>query len=192
MKGGINLTNEKIVELFFERNESAIANCELKYGRSLRAFGTRITNDVYIAEECTNDTYMRTWETVPPIDPRRYLFAYLSKIMRNLCFDRIRRATRKKRGASITVLSNELTEAAPEKDGADADAIRSELSVLIEKFVAKLPEETRNIFVLRYFYMEDLHTISKKLSITQGKVKTVLKRTRDKLKLHLEMYGYSV
>lgn len=192
MKGGINLTDEKIVELFFERNESAIANCELKYGRSLRAFGTRITNDLYIAEECTNDTYMKTWETVPPTDPRSYLFAYLSKIMRNLCFDRIRRANRKKRGASVTVLSNELTEAAPEKNGADAEAIRSELSVLIEKFVAKLPEETRSIFVLRYFYMEDLHTISKKLSVTQGKVKTVLKRTRDKLKLHLEVYGYSI
>ena len=186
------MTDEKIVELFFERNESAIANCELKYGRSLRAFGTRITNDVYIAEECTNDTYMKAWENIPPTDPRSYLFAYLSKIIRNLCFDRMRRANRKKRGVSVTVLSNELTEAAPDMNSADSEAIRQELSILIEKFVSKLPDETRAIFILRYFYMEDLHTISKKLSVTQGKVKTVLKRTRDKLKLHLEVYGYSV
>ncbi|MBQ9070022.1 MAG: sigma-70 family RNA polymerase sigma factor [Clostridia bacterium] len=186
------MTDEKIVDLFFERNEGAIEACDIKYGPSLRSFGNRITSDPHTTEECVDDTYVKTWETVPPKNPRNYLFAYLSKILRNVSLDRIRAARREKRDSSLTVLSSELTEASPDKVGADADAIRKELSDLIAKFVSNLPEESRHIFTMRYFYMEDLRTISKRLVITEGKVKTVLHRTRFKLKLYLESYGYSV
>lgn len=186
------MTDEKIVDLFFERNESAIVNCEIKYGSSLRVLGKRIVHDSHTTDECVDDTYMKTWESVPPNNPRNHLFAYLAKILRNVCFDRIKLIARSKRGASVTVLSNELTEAVPDKSGADADALRNELSELITRFVKNLPEEQKQIFVLRYFYMEDLKSISKRLFITEGKVKTVLHRSRLKLKLFLENYGYSI
>lgn len=185
------MTDGAIIDLFFERNENAIVKCDEKYGAPLRSFGKRITADIHIAEECLDDTYMKTWNTVPPKDPRNYLFAFLSKIMRNTCLDRLRKLSRDKRGADITVLSTELNEAAPGGNRTDELAIENELSVLISKFVRALKEETKSIFILRYFYMEELSVIAKRLAITEGKVKTVLKRTRDALKEFLEGYGYN-
>ena len=184
------MTDSRIVDLFFERNESAITNCDIKYGKSLRSFGNRMTNDIHSTEECVNDTYMKAWQTVPPHEPRDYLFAFLSKILRGRCIDKIKNATRQKRDSTLTVLSEELTEATPSPDKADSEILRRELSSLINKFVSNLPSESSEIFLRRYFYMEEIKGISRKMGLTEGKVKTVLKRTRDKLKIFLETYGY--
>lgn len=186
------MTDEKIIDLFFARDEAALTGCEVKYGKSLRCVGNRITDDEGVTDECVNDTYMRAWETVPPKNPKNYLFTYLCKILRNLCFDRIRLAGRIKRGASVTILSNELTEACPDKISTDAEALRNELSELIAKFISRLKSEQREIFTLRYFYMEELKFIASHLCISEGKVKTILRRTREKLKIFLENYGYCV
>jgi RNA polymerase sigma-70 factor (ECF subfamily) len=133
---------------------------------------------------------MKTWETVPPKEPRDYLFAYLSKIMRNRCIDRIKSMDRIRRGATVTVLSDELSDAAPSGDSSDSLAIENELAALIEEFIKGLKQESRDIFIMRYFYFEELIDIARHLDITVGKVKTVLKRTRDALREHLEAYGY--
>ena len=184
------MTDNEIVELFLQRDEMAIEGCDGKYGNSLRGFGTRMVGDRFTAEECVNDTYMKTWETVPPNEPRTYLFEYLSKILRHRCLDRIRHAGREKRSTGMTVISAELADAAPSSSYADSEVLKNELNGLIADFVGNLNRESRDIFVLRYFYMEDLKTISKRLAITEGKVKTVLKRTRDKLRIYLEAFGY--
>lgn len=184
------MTDEKIIELFFERDEAAISNCDIKYGAKLRGFGERITSDAYITEECVDDTYIKAWDTIPPKNPRNFLFAFLAKILRNVSIDRIRERSRNKRNSAMTVLSTELSEAIPDSENADSQILEAELAQLITNFVSNLNEEQRRIFVMRYFYMEDLRTISKKLFITEGKVKTVLHRTREKLRLYLQTYGY--
>lgn len=185
------MTDGYIVDLFLARNEDAIGLCDKKYGRSLRSFGTRITLDEGSAEECVNDTYLSAWNTIPPKEPKSYLFAFLSKILRNKCLDRVKSAFREKRRADLTALSTELCEAVPDSERTDTVAIGNELSELIEKFLKALPEQTKSIFVLRYFYMEDLSSVAKRLAISEGKVKTVLHRTREKLKSYLENYGYN-
>ena len=184
------MTDFEIIDLFFERDERGIYECDLKYGRPLRSLGRRIANDDGVCEECANDTYMRTWQTVPPKDPRNYLFAFLSKIMRAFCIDRVREMTREKRDSSLTVLAGELCESIPDSSSSDSGAISGELSGIIERFLSNLKTEQRHIFVLRYFYMEDIAAIAKRLMLTEGKVKTVLKRARDKLRLYLAEYGY--
>ena len=184
------MTDSAIVDLFFARDEEAITKCDIKYGIPLRSFGKRLTHDIYVTEECLDDTYMKTWSTVPPNEPRDYLFAYLSKIMRNKCIDRLKSMDRMKRGAAITVLSSELSDAAPSNEESDAHAIGNELSELIEDFLLSIKTESREIFILRYFYFEELSDIARHLDLTVGKVKTVLKRTRDALRTHLEEHGY--
>ena len=185
------MTDGQIIDLFLERDESAISSCNLKYGKPLRSFGNRITNDAWSTEECVNDTYLTTWQTIPPNEPRGYLFAYLSKILRHKCIDKIKHLTRMKRDNSLTVLTGELNEAVPASNSADSDALRNELSSLISRFVSSLKSETAEIFLRRYFYMEEIRSISLKMGISEGKVKTVLKRTRDSLKTYLEKYGYN-
>lgn len=184
------MTDSAIVDLFLARNEEAITKCDNKYGLSLRSFGKRLTHDIYVTEECVDDTYMKTWETVPPKEPRDYLFAYLSKIMRNKCIDRLKSMDRLRRGATVTVLSDELSDAAPSGESSDSLAIENELTALIEEFLRDIKQESREIFILRYFYFEELIDIARHLDITVGKVKTVLKRTRDALREHLEAHGY--
>ena len=74
------MTDRMIVDLFFNRDEGAIRECDAKYGPPLRSFGNRITNDHGTTEECLDDTYMSAWSTIPPKDPGNYLFAFLSKL----------------------------------------------------------------------------------------------------------------
>ncbi|MBE6636013.1 MAG: sigma-70 family RNA polymerase sigma factor [Ruminococcaceae bacterium] len=184
------MTDNYIVDLFFARDELAISSLDDKYGRALRSFGTRMLNDSFTADECLDDTYMKTWETVPPNEPRSYLFEYVSKILRHRCLDRLRHAKRDVRNSSVTVISTELTDALPSREVPDGELLKNELTRLIADFVRKLSAESRSIFVMRYFYMDDIRTIAKRLAISEGKTKTVLKRTRDKLRIYLEAFGY--
>jgi RNA polymerase sigma-70 factor (ECF subfamily) len=184
------MTDRMIVDLFFSRDESAIRECDTKYGPPLRSFGNRITNDTGITEECLDDTYMSAWSTIPPKDPGNYLFAFLSKLMRGKCVDSLRKKTREKRGGNASEISAELCDGLPSDDNTEQPAIASELARLIEKFLAGERDEVRHIFVLRYFYMYEVRDIAKRLFITEGKVKTVLKRSRDKLRTFLSLYGY--
>ena len=186
------MNDSEIVDLFFIRNEDAIGECDKKYGIPLRSLGNRITNDSGTTEECIDDTYMGAWQTIPPCEPRSYLFAFLSKIMRTRCIDSLRTKTREKRGSSVTVLSDELVGAAGSPLTADGEAMKNELTSLIEKFLLSQKDEARYIFVLRYFYMEEIRSIAIRLFITEGKVKTVLKRQRDKLRIYLRLHGYTV
>ena len=186
------MNDSEIVDLFLIKNENAIKECDQRYGTPLRSLGNRITCDVTATEECIDDTYMSAWQVIPPSDPRGYLFAFLCKIMRGKCIDVQRKRSREKRGNAITVLSDELSENARSDISTESEAMKNELTSLIEKFLLLQKEEARFIFVLRYFYMEEVKYISKRLLITEGKVKTVLKRTRDKLRLYLEAYGYHV
>ena len=186
------MTDFEIVDLFFKRDESAISECDAKYGKALFALAKRITADDGYTEECKNDAYLRTWQTVPPSDPRTYLFAYLAKIIRGLAVDRVRKEERQKRSASLTSLSDEICEAIPSPDSADGEAMVAELKVILERFLLKLKGEARHVFVLRYFYFESLGQIAKRLFLTEGMVKSSLKRSRDKLKKHLAEYGYEV
>ena len=186
------MNDSEIVDLFLIKNESAITESDKKYGIPLRSLGNRITNDTDSTEECIDDTYMSAWQSIPPSEPRSYLFAFLCKIMRAKCIDLLRAKTREKRGGGLTVLSGELEEYARDTASTDGEAIKNELTLLIERFLLKQKDEARFIFVLRYFYLEEVKSIAKRLLITEGKVKTVLKRTRDKLRLYLELYGYRI
>ena len=49
------MTDEEILDLFFARDERAIAEVGKKYGRYLRHAAAKIVNDPFIAEECEND-----------------------------------------------------------------------------------------------------------------------------------------
>jgi RNA polymerase sigma-70 factor (ECF subfamily) len=181
-----------IIDLYFERDERALSECDKKYGISLRTFASRLLGDEGGGEECLDDTYMKSWELIPPSEPRDYLFAFLSKILRRKCIDRIRFRAREKRGAAITAVSDELVGAEPSAESADSGVLGSELSEIIAEFVRSLPNQKREVFVLRYFYMEEVIAIAKRLGVTEGKIKTDLKRMRDKLRLHLLEYGYTV
>ena len=186
------MEDEKIVELYFERNESAIERTSEKYGKRLRAVSNGIVKDIETAEECENDTYLEAWNIIPPNEPKTYLYAFLARMIRNISLTCCRKKTALKRSAFISELSAEMEECIPSPDDMDCRIDDMVFAEIINKFLSELDAEKRKIFVRRYWYMDSVTEISEKLLLSESKVKTSLFRTRKKLREFLEKEGYTL
>ena len=174
----------KIVDLYWERKERAIAETEKKYGKMLHSLSYSLLSSWEDAEECVNDTYIGAWNTMPSARPM-YLGPYLSKIARRLSIDRWRHDHRAKRGGA-NALVEELTDCIPDDNTPMAEYQRGLLRNELNAFLMSLGEEKRAIFVRRYFYAQPVNVIAAEMGIGEGKVKVVLHRLREQLKNRLE------
>ena len=186
------MEDEKIVELYFERNESAIERTSEKYGKRLRAVSNGILKDIETAEECENETYLEAWNIIPPNEPKTYLYAFLARIIRNISLNCCRKKNALKRNAFVCELSAEMEECIPSPDDMDCRIDDMVFAEIINKFLSELDAEKRKIFVRRYWYMDSVTEISEKLLLSESKVKTSLFRTRKKLREFLEKEGYAL
>ena len=177
------MDDNKIIELYWRRDEDAITQTKECYGGRLRALSYRILHSHEDAEECENDTYMKAWESIPPQKPRHF-FAYLAKICRNTALKMLEKQKAEKRSAVLVELSQELTECLPDKHSLENTA-EQELGDIISTFLKTVSRENRIIFIRRYFLSETISDISKALGISESKVKSSLFRTRNKLRNYL-------
>lgn len=175
----------KIIELYFARDERAIEETKVRYGRLLYSIANRILSDPGESEECENDTYLRTWNSIPPTRPRR-LAAYLSKITRNLAINRLRSNLRKN-PPEATLILDELAEMIPSTQGDISEQI--DLRDAINEFLTELDSAKRKIFVQRYFYMCSIKEIAWETGMREGSVKSSLSRTRNSLRDFLTERG---
>lgn len=183
------MEDENIVDLFLKRNVTAISKTSEKYGKKLRALAYNICGDMTDAEECENDTYLKAWESIPPHEPRTYLFSFLSKIARCTAINCVKRETRQKRSAAVIELSRELENSIPCLNDVEAQFDAEQLNRSVSEFLRGLSDEKRNIFLRRYWYMDTISDISRRYSISEGKVKSVLFRTRKVLYEYLLKEG---
>ena len=174
----------KIVDLYWERKEKAIAETEKKYGKMLHSLSYSLLSSHEDAEECVNDTYLGAWNTMPSARPM-YLGPFLSKITRRLSIDRWRRDHREKRGG-VAGMVEELTECIPDENTPAAEYQRGLLRGELNSFLGTLSEEKRAVFVRRYFYAQPVGVIAQEMGIGEAKVKVVLHRLREQLKQRLE------
>lgn len=180
----------KIIELFFDRKECAIAETERKYGCYLSKIAYNILFDTEDSEECVNDTYMKAWNTIPPQKPK-ILRTFLGKITRRLAIDIFRRKHAEKRGYSEYALSlSELDECIPDKYSAESEFEYNQLSESINLFLASLSKENRDIFVCRYFYSDSIKEIASFFGTSESKIKSSLFRSRKALKDQLLKEGF--
>ena len=186
------MDDNRIVELYLRRDETAIGQTAEKYGKRLRALSYGIVNDEETAEECENDTYMEAWKRIPPHEPRSYLFAFLARMTRNISLNRCRERDSLKRSAHILELSAELEQCIPSPDDVECRIADAELSNAINGFLRLLDDEKRYIFIRRYWYMDSISDISKRFTISESKVKTTLFRCRSRLRQYLEKEGYDL
>ncbi len=186
----MTMDDRYIVELYFQREERALVLTAEKYGSYCYSISNNILGCREDAEECVNDTYLAAWNSIPPQRPSR-LSVYLGKLTRRISVDRLRKSTAQKRGGcEIDLVFDELSECiaddkTPEKELADA-----ELARIINTFLASLRETERRIFLLRYFYAEPIADICRALGFSESRVKSMLYRTREKLKKHLIKENY--
>ncbi len=181
----------QIIELYFARCERAIAETDTKYGRFCRYIAYRILQNNEDAEEVTNDTYLKTWNTIPPNRPES-LKGYVGMISNQIALDRYDSQNAAKRGGGeIPLVLDELSEAVPDSSGGDiceSIALRDTL----ERFLWSLPKKTRNIFVRRYWYVSEISEIAHDCSLSEAAVSMLLHRARKKLKKYLEKEGFSL
>ncbi len=186
------MDDNRIVELYLQRDETAIGQTQEKYGSRLRALAFGITDDRGTAEECENDTYMEAWNTIPPHEPRTYLYPFLARITRHISLNCCRDRSRLKRSALICELSAEMEQCIPAPDDVESRLDDMALGAAINGFLGELDAEKRNIFLRRYWFLDSIADISKRFALSQSKVKTTLFRCRSGLKKHLEKEGYTL
>ena len=186
------MSDDKIVELFLDKNESAIAHTAEKYGDRLRSIAQRITTDFSTAEECENDTYLEAWNRIPPNEPRTYLLAFLSKIIRNISINRCVERDRLKRSAYITELSVEMEQCIPSPNDVESCLEGIEMGRIISVFLHAQSEEKRVIFMHRYYYLDSVSSIADRFGYSESKVKTMLFRMRNDLRYYLIKEGYTL
>lgn len=186
------MEDERIVELFLSRDETALSQTAEKYGPKLRALANNLLRDNQAAEECENDTYLHAWNAIPPHEPREYLFPSLAKIARRLAIDLCRARHRKKRSAPLVSLTHELEQCIPDGDSASSGAEGIFLAETVSRYLRTLPEEPRNMFIRRYWYMDSVAQIAARFGAGQSKVKTSLYRTRNGLRDYLTKEGYDL
>ncbi|MDE7326547.1 MAG: sigma-70 family RNA polymerase sigma factor [Lachnospiraceae bacterium] len=185
------MEDEKIVALYWERAEEAIAATEEKYGKYCSYIACNILNNREDAKECVNDTWLRAWNAIPPGRPG-HLATFLGKITRNLAINRLEKERAKKRGGGkMEVFLEELSDClfAGHTGEETADFI---IRDAMDRFLSALPAESRKLFVRRYWYFSSIREIAKDYKISESKVKMTLLRTRQELKVFLEKEGIAV
>ena len=178
-----------IVELYWKRDESAISESQTKYGGYCSVIADNILHSAEDTKECVNDTWFRAWNAMPPQKPSR-LAIFFGRITRNLAIDRYRRDKSQKYGGGQTALClDELGECIGEESPIeDALALRE----LLSSFLSGLPDKSRDIFLLRYWYMMPLSDIAKRYGKSENAVKMKLQRIRSRLREHLRKEGVGV
>lgn len=181
------MDDQKIIELFFERDEKAVEETKIKYGQLCFSLAKKILVDSCDSEECVNDAYLAMWNAIPPARPGNFK-AFLCKATRNLALKKLTYNTRQKRASGTTVPFSELEEVlSAERTAPEPDS--TELSSLISDFLRSEKESSRNVFIRRYWYFDSIHEISERYSFSESKVKSMLHQSRIRLKKFLTERG---
>lgn len=181
------MEDNKIIDLFWKRSETAISETAKKYGRYLRYIALNVLGDEFDSEEIENDTYLRAWNSIPPEKPSSFK-GYLAAICRNLAFNRYSAKKAQKRGERETAL-DELSECIPDSSSESDLAEAFGLKQALEAFLCSLDERTRVIFLQRYFYTCPVREIAFRHDMKESAVTMLLFRTRQKLKEYLQKEG---
>ena len=188
------LEDDIILDMFFERKESAIEEVRLKYGRRLFRTAENILHNSQDAEECVNDTLLKAWEAIPPNRPMMF-GAYLAKICRNLAINKWKaKGAARRGGGEFDLVLSELQDCIPSKRIHEPEQAY-EASLLIQAIntcLASMQQTARMIFVCRYFHGESILSICDQFNMSESKVKSMLFRARKKLSAQLEKDGVSL
>lgn len=186
------MEDTEIIALYWARDERAVSETAEKYGRYCHSVAYRILQNKEDSEECVNDTYTGAWNTIPPHRPELFS-AFLAKITRRISLNRLRNKTAERRGGGqYTVTLEELTECIPSSLSAEETLEAHELTRILNEFLDGLSTDERRVFLCRYWYLDPIKDIAKRFSFGESKVKMMLKRTREKLLIHLEKEGITL
>ena len=184
------LSDAQIINLYWQRDETAIAETDCKYKKYLYSVAYHIVYDSLDCEECLNDTYLGAWNAIPPTKPRG-LKAFLTTIVRRVAVNRYHNKMRKGVVPSEMMVSlSELEPILTDSKDAAAEFDAKRLGRIISAFVRTLSERRRFIFMSRYYEAEPIAAIAGNLGLSRSMVNKELAAIRVALKDTLESEGY--
>lgn len=182
------MEDESIINLYIQRSQQAVLETKKKYGAYCRAITRNILSNYLDIEECENDTYLAAWNTIPPQIPRKFS-VFLGRIARNIALDKHGYNTAKKRNKEFEVILAELEECIAGNDTVESVFEAGEIASVLNQFLYMLDVQERNVFIKRYRYSSSIGEICEQFHMSSSKAKSMLFRTRKKLKLYLEKEG---
>lgn len=186
------MDDAKIVQMYFDRDKQAILATADKYGNYCTSIAKNILGNQEDAEECVNDTYLNTWNAIPPHRPK-ILATFLGKIVRNLALNRYKHnAAEKRGGGELQAVLDELGDCVSGRDDVEQAYEYTELVAAINTFLSTMPTKKRNIFVCRYWYADSISDIAARYNMTCFAVSMMLNRLRRKLLNYLTDRGYEL
>ena len=185
------ITDENIIELFFARSEQGIWELDTKYGKDCHNLSYHIVGSRQDAEECVNDAYLGTWNTIPPQNPNP-LLSYVCRIVRNLAIKKYHTNTAAKRNSIYDVALDELENCFPSSVSVKDEFNAIETARIIDKFLETLDQKNRIMFVRRYWHSDSIDDLAKLFHTSNHNISVRLSRTREKLKKHLIKEGVSL
>ncbi|MBE5767832.1 MAG: sigma-70 family RNA polymerase sigma factor [Clostridiales bacterium] len=185
-----NMDDLQIIELYFARDEHAIQETAHKYGKlCFRVAKNLLLNDES-SEECVNDTYMAVWNKIPPVRPNNFT-AFICKITRNLALKKLESSNAAKRSSGAIISLSEIETILPD-NGIERGITDAELGKLISTFLRREKELDRNIFLRKYWFFDSISDIAERYLMNENNVKSVLFRTRKRLREFLQEEGVEV
>ena len=182
------MEDAEIVQLYWDRDEEAVAQTAAKYGAYCRRVAMNLLGVREDAEECVSDAYLAAWNAMPPEKPAS-LRAWLGRVVRNLSVDRLRRRQAEKRYAGLELLLSELEDSVPDR-AAQRRAEGAELSAAISAWLRSLVPADRRLFLRRYWEGEPLKVLASEAGVAPGTLAKRMYRLRLGLKAALEGEGY--
>lgn len=180
--------DSQIIDLYWKRSDRAIKETDKKYGRLCLYVAKNILANIEDAKEVVSDTYLGTWNAIPPARPN-VLSAFLCRITKNIALTKYDYNTAKKRNPEVLKSLSELDEIVSGIEDPQQQYEAIELARIINDFLKLLDYERRNIFLRRYWYYDSISSIASRFSMSESKVKSMLFRTRNKLKVYLFQEG---
>lgn len=184
------MDDQQIIDLYFDRNEQAITETDVKYGKLCHSIAYNILSNREDSEECVNDTYIGVWNAIPPTRPNNFM-AFVCRIARNLSLKRLEFLKREKRSADVILSLDELSAVLPDERYAP-DVSNEDVGRLISQFLRTQKEDVRNVFIRKYYFFDSVKEIAERYSFTESKVKNMLFYTRNKLKDYLIKEGVEI
>ena len=185
------MEDSKIIDLFFDRSEQAISELSNKYGKLCMLIANNILGNRQDAEECVNDAYLGTWNSIPPQKPNP-LQTYICKIVRNIAITRYHTNTAMKRNSHYDVALEEMEHCLFSSETAESTFQAKELSRLLDRFLSSLDTRSRVMFVRRYWYADSVTDIAESFKTRPNNVSVQLSRIRNKLRKFLIQEGYMI
>ena len=178
------IDDERIIDLFFKRDQQGIRELDIKYGKTCHSLSYNITNSKQDAEECVNDAYLGAWNTISPTRPNP-LLSYIVKIVRNISLKIYWRKQAAKRSGNYKIALEEIEGCIAGPQNVEDEMEARELARIIEEFLDTLTLENRVIFMRRYWFADSYKDIAELVGLTEKNISVRLTRIREKMKQYL-------